>query len=110
MSGENQTARLEHVNLTVSDPRATAAMLEAVFGWRVRWEGASIGGGFTMHVGGAGDYVALYTPPEPPAAGGNSYATVAALNHIGVVVDDLDGRGCGRMGGGELRVRRQRGL
>ena len=35
-------ARLEHVNMTVSDPQATAAMLHRVFGWKTRWEGAGM--------------------------------------------------------------------
>ena len=38
-------ANLEHVNLTVSDPAKTAAMLEAIFGWKIRWKGDSIYGG-----------------------------------------------------------------
>jgi hypothetical protein len=29
-------ARLEHLNVTVRDPDATAAMLVEIFGWRLR--------------------------------------------------------------------------
>lgn len=31
------TARLEHINLTVADPDATAALLGELFDWHVRW-------------------------------------------------------------------------
>ncbi len=82
--------RLEHLNVTVSDPDATAARLGDLFGWTVRWQGASIHGGRSIHVGTADDYIALYA--MGPKAGGakNTYITVGGLNHIGVVVDDLD--------------------
>lgn len=83
-------ATLEHVNLTVPDPDATAAWLCEVFGWHIRWQGPSIHDGRSIHVGGDGSYVALYTPPEAPSAGGDSYHVVGGLNHVGVVVADLD--------------------
>lgn len=87
-------SRLEHVNITVSDPKATARMLEHLFGWHVRWEGAAMGGaGYTVHVGGDDSYVALYAGSDPhqtvPKAAA-SYQTRGAMNHIAVVVDDLD--------------------
>lgn len=47
-------AILEHVNLTVSDPAATAAWLSELFGWRTRWQGPAINGGETAHVGCGG--------------------------------------------------------
>lgn len=86
-------AHLEHVNVTVADPHATAALLSDLFGWHTRWEGTAINGGHTVHVGTDDTYIAVYTGPE----GGksqtdpdNSYLQRAGLNHIGVVVDDLD--------------------
>lgn len=87
-------ARLEHVNLTVRDPRKTAQMLQDVFGWTIRWEGAALNGqGYTVHVGGKDDYLAIYSGPNPdqtvPKAG-DSYRTRGGLNHIGIVVNDLD--------------------
>ena len=85
-------ARLEHLNLTVSDPEATAERLGALFGWTVRWRGDSIHGGRSVHVGGAEDYLAIYAKPggaNAPRAP-ESYAHVGGLNHIGIVVDDLD--------------------
>lgn len=81
-------AIIEHVNLTVSDPDRTAALLHDVFGWRERWRGPSQLGGRTIHVGDARGYVALYTPDgvTPPRRHGKG----APLNHVGVQVDDLD--------------------
>ena len=83
-------ARLEHVNITVRDPAATAAWLKDVFGWPVRWQGGSIHGGQSWHVGEAADYVALYAPPQPTEPATESYYAHGGLNHVGVVVDDLD--------------------
>ena len=83
-------AHLEHLNVTVTDPRATAGWLARVFGWHVRWEGAAIDDGHTMHVGDDTGYIALYTPPRPTSDGPGSYGTKGGLNHWAVVVDDLD--------------------
>ncbi len=44
-------ATLEHVNITVRDPRETADMLGAIFDWQVRWKGASIDNGETWQGG-----------------------------------------------------------
>jgi len=82
--------KLEHVNLTVSDPDRTAKLLEEVFGWHVRWSGASQGGGYTVHVGTDEDYVALYTNPKATRLVQKSDLNVGAVNHLGVLVDDLD--------------------
>lgn len=85
------TATLEHVNFTVTDPAATVAMLGRVFGWRIRWQGAAKGGGQTIHLGEDATYLALYRAPQAPQpAPRESYTTCGGLNHIGVVVDDLD--------------------
>ena len=87
-------AQLEHVNITVSDPKQTAAMLAALFGWHTRWEGEAMGGaGYTMHVGTDQSYIAIYSGSNPQQAVPKedaSYETRGAMNHIGVVVDDLD--------------------
>ena len=79
-------AMLEHVNVTVSDPRRTAEMLERLFGWRIRWEGPAKLGGYTVHVGTDDNYVAVYAYPPSANWGGDT----GRLNHIGVLVDDLD--------------------
>lgn len=84
-------ATLEHVNLTVRDAKATAARLASLFDWKIRWEGASIHGGYSVHVGGQDSYLAIYNPPSPPEKATESYFMINGLNHIGVTVDDLDG-------------------
>jgi len=82
-------ARLEHVNFTAADPSETAKRLCALFDWHIRWKGAALNNGYTVHVGTEDNYLAIYSrgnPGDPP----NSYETRAGLNHIGIVVDDLD--------------------
>ena len=81
-------ARIEHVNLTVRDPQRTAAMLEALFGWQVRWEGPNGGGGRTIHVGSGDSYLALCTVVGA-SAGADNFVKGRPLNHVGVEVDDL---------------------
>ena len=83
-------ARLEHVNFTVADPDATAAELCALFDWQVRWAGPGMTTGRTVHVGGADSYVALFSYGGVQAAAPDSYRTVGGMNHLAVVVDDLD--------------------
>ncbi len=82
--------RLEHVNITVSDPQRSATMMEAIFGWKTRWQGSSIHGGFTIHVGSDIDYIAFYKPPNGLEKGPDSYFQIKGLNHVALVVDDLD--------------------
>ena len=83
---------IEHINITVRDGAATAAKLNDLFGWHIRWEGEAMNGvGYTWHIGTETDYLALYSPKA--AAGSseaNSYAEAGRMNHIGLVVDDLD--------------------
>ena len=81
---------LEHANFSVSDPQKTADMLCTIFDWRIRWSGASIHDGHTIHVGGQDSYLAIYARADMRKAVPNDYKTVGAMNHIGVVVDDLD--------------------
>jgi len=84
-----KNAILEHVNITVSDPAKTADLLCELFGWHIRWEGAAINGGYTIHVGTADAYVAVYNPNRVTQAADSSYNIRGGLNHIAVVVDDL---------------------
>tara|TARA_R110002049_G_scaffold29972_2_gene102047 strand:- start:131980 stop:132360 length:381 start_codon:yes stop_codon:yes gene_type:complete len=84
------SALLEHANFTVSDPAATALWMRDVFGWHIRWEGDAIAGGHTKHVGTETQYVALYSPGSPTAAQASSYHTIGGLNHIALVVDNLE--------------------
>lgn len=83
-------AHLEHLNYTVADPRRSAEKLREIFGWTIRWEGPSLGGGRTVHVGTQDLYLALYSPPEDVTDRPDNYKTRGGLNHIGVLVDDLD--------------------
>jgi catechol 2,3-dioxygenase-like lactoylglutathione lyase family enzyme len=83
------TAIIEHVNLTVSDPERTSALLHALFGWSERWRGPSRDDGFTIHVGSGDHYFALYTGPAGMQAGGR-WEKGVPLNLVGLVVDDLD--------------------
>lgn len=80
--------RIEHVNVTVADPERSAALMKALFDWRIRWSGASQNGGHTIHVGSGEHYVAFHTPGTA-AQPAEAFAKGRPLNHIGVEVDDL---------------------
>ncbi|MGH7022640.1 MAG: VOC family protein [Caulobacteraceae bacterium] len=81
--------RIEHVNVTVTDPERAAGLMEALFGWRVRWQGPARDGGRTIHVGSDDHYLALYTGRDV-AYTPEDFAKGRPLNHIGVEVKDLD--------------------
>jgi len=81
--------KLEHVNITVSDPQRSAALLRDLFGWHIRWEGPSISAGHTIHIGTDDAYIALYSNPAVRAAD-PKFNKGEPMNHIGVTVDDLD--------------------
>ena len=83
------SATLEHVNVTVTDPEATAHLLCALFDWRIRWQGASAMGGRTVHVGTDDAYVAVYTHDDTSNGAQPSSDISGGLNHIGIVVEDL---------------------
>jgi catechol 2,3-dioxygenase-like lactoylglutathione lyase family enzyme len=81
--------RIEHVNVTVSDPDRVAALMGDLFGWRIRWQGPARDGGHSIHVGSDDHYLALYTQREVEY-GPSDFEKGRPLNHIGIVVDDLD--------------------
>jgi catechol 2,3-dioxygenase-like lactoylglutathione lyase family enzyme len=81
--------RIEHVNVTVSDPDRAARLMTALFGWRERWRGAARDGGHTIHVGSDDHYIALYTGHDA-AYTADDFLKGRPLNHIGVEVEDLD--------------------
>ena len=83
-------ATLEHVNFTVSDPKRTAELMCDLFGWKIRWQGDAKLGGYTYHVGGDDSYLAIYSSGDTSASEVSNYHQTNGLNHIGVVVDDLD--------------------
>ena len=79
--------RLEHANISVTDPDRSAALLIDLLGWHQRWQGPSLMGGRTIHVGSEDAYVALYTSAHVTGA----YEKGNPLNHLAFVVDDLAG-------------------
>lgn len=81
---------LEHVNITVAAPLAMANKLVEIFDWKIRWHGASKNNGTTVHVGTDELYLALYTPSHELKEQPSSYDIHGGLNHIGILVDDLD--------------------
>lgn len=82
-------ARIEHVNVTVRDPERSAALMQDLFGWTIRWTGPSMGGGRTIHVGTDDHYLALYTGRDVDYSE-EDFRKGRPLNHVGVEVDDLD--------------------
>lgn len=84
-------ATLEHINVTVSDLDRAITLASEVFGWHVRWRGHNDGGGETAHVGTDTSYIAYYCHHDQIAAAGKTeYAETGKINHVGIVVDDLD--------------------
>ncbi len=78
--------RLEHANLSVTDPERSARLFADLCGWHERWRGPSAMGGWTIHVGGEIDYLALYTSEKVKG----DHAKGLPLNHVGLLVDDID--------------------
>ncbi len=88
------TATLEHINLTVADNRKTADLLCMLFNWVIRWEGPSIEDGYSIHVGEpanpGGRYLAIYQSPTPREDKGARNTLTSGLNHLGILVEDID--------------------
>lgn len=78
-------ARLEHVNISVSDAERTANFLQQLTGWRRRWEGPAMNNGHVIHLGSEQAYLAIYHHDSVKGR----FAKGAPLNHIGLEVDDL---------------------
>jgi len=88
------TGQLEHINITVSDPQRSADLMCDLFGWHIRWQGPSMLGGHTIHVGSDalgkdGQYIALYTNDDVKTAD-PYYEKSQPMNHIAMTVDDLN--------------------
>ena len=79
---------LEHANLTVTDIDRSIAFYRDLFGYEVRWRGKDSAGRPAAHVGDDRFYLAFFEATGPGSAV-KDY-TVAGLNHVGFVVDDLD--------------------
>lgn len=80
------TGRLEHANISVTDPERSAALLKDLLGWEERWRGPSQKFGRSVHIGAEHDYIALYTGDHVRG----EFAKGHPLNHIAFTVDDLD--------------------
>ena len=80
------TARLEHVNISVTNAERAATLLQKLTGWHRRWEGPSMDGGHTIHLGNETGYLAIHTKPS---VRGDLMKGVP-MNHIGILVEDLD--------------------
>ena len=79
-------ARIEHVNITVSDLDRSITLLEQAFGWHVRIRDQHGVRGEFAHVGSESSYLALWSD-------GGDYSGQQKgqpLNHVGIQVDDLD--------------------
>ncbi len=87
------TGTIEHANLTVTNPERSAELFKQLLGWEERWRGQSALGGDTVHVGLPGNgasYIALYTNADVRADSERNYSKGEPLNHLGLLVDDLD--------------------
>lgn len=82
--------RIEHVNVTVSDPQRMAALMQQLFGWRIRWEGPALNDGYTIHVGSDDSYLALYRRRSDGDVSEEDFRKGRPLNHVGIEVDDID--------------------
>ncbi|MCJ2187769.1 VOC family protein [Novosphingobium beihaiensis] len=78
--------RLEHANITVSDVERSSKLLQDLLGWEERWRGPAQSGGESIHVGEEFSYIAVYTDHKVH----DRFAKGAPLNHVGLLVDDLD--------------------
>ncbi len=83
-------ANIEHLNLTVENPDRLADLFCTLFNWNIRWSGEALADGYTVHVGGKENYLALYTHPQLKSEQASDYLTPGKVNHVGLVVDDLD--------------------
>ena len=85
-----RSAYIEHVNLTVSDPDRSTRLFHDLFGGEVRWQGPARDGGRSIHVGDDATYLAIYAERVSRKANGAVWDKGAPLNHVGILVEDLD--------------------
>ena len=79
-------ARIEHINLTVSDLDRSIALFGSLCGWPLRLRAMHGVRGEFAHVGSGEDYIALW-------ADGGDYSGQQKgrpLNHVGLQVGDID--------------------
>ena len=73
----------------MAEPEKTAAWMQTVFGWRIRWQGPALNTGYTVRVGPAAQYLALYCPSDLQKTPSDPHSFLGGLGHIGVCVHDL---------------------
>ena len=64
--------------------------MQAVYGWSIRWQGAVLNTGYTVHVGTGIQYLALYRPVDLQKISSDPHGFLGGLNHIEVCVRDLE--------------------
>ena len=64
--------------------------MQKVFDWSIRWEGETQHNGYSIHIGDTDSYIAIYKPGLKIAPYQRSYAMSGHVNHVGIVVEDLD--------------------
>ncbi len=79
---------LEHVNLTVSDLHRSTRFYQELLGYRIRWSGTTADGRAAVHIGDDRCYLALFEARKEGRLKRDS--TEVGMNHLGLVVDDLD--------------------
>ena len=82
--------RLEYANVPSPNPQKTANWMQKVFDWSIRWEGETQENGYSIHIGDPDSYIAIYKPGLKIAPYQRSYSMSGHVNHVGIVVDDLD--------------------
>ncbi|GAA0414162.1 hypothetical protein GCM10009133_23140 [Cocleimonas flava] len=83
-------ATLEHINVTVKDPDELASLFCRLFDWKIRWSGAALNNGRTVHVGSDDSYLALYTHKQAIETRSRNPEKINNLNHVGIVVSGID--------------------
>ena len=83
-------AMLEHTNFTVTDPDTTAKWMCDLFGWHIRWSGAGMTTGRTIHVGTDTHYLALFTYGDTQENREDTHRFTGGLNHIALVTNDIE--------------------
>lgn len=78
----------EHVNRWVADVDASVRFYEDVLGLRIRWQGTAPSGVRVVHVGNDHFYLALAQASDGSKV--RSDGSALGINHIGLMVDDLD--------------------
>ena len=82
--------RLKHVKVTSPNPQKTANWMQKVFDWSIRWEGETQDNGYSIYIGDTDSCIAIYKPRLKIVPYQRSYAMSVHVNHVGIVVDDLD--------------------